>query len=106
MTGICFIGYNDPTRRIVFLLAPLGIKVLVISFFMWSGVHRLHVLTSGKDASDFIAQQGIIVIRRQRNRVATFAIFMVLSTFLVFCFEIYAMMKKPLLEKALREDLL
>lgn len=87
LSGICFVGYKNPKMRAGFLLAPLGLDLLIGGVFLTHGMVTLCRLR--RSNPNFLSSRAAHKIKETIVRVGIFAVISFLTVFTTFACHVY-----------------
>lgn len=87
LSGICFVGYKNPKMRAGFLLAPLGLDLLIGGIFLIYGMITLCKLR--KSNPNFLSSRAAHKIKETIVRVGIFSVISFLTVFITFACHVY-----------------
>lgn len=104
MYGICFVGFYDPTSRILLVFIPIGFACALILFYIFRGTHCLFSVSLS--SSDFISAEGNAEIKSNAVRATIFSLLTIVLLGTGFYVQINSIRSQPTFDNSLRESFL
>ncbi|EDO45534.1 predicted protein, partial [Nematostella vectensis] len=104
ISGICFVGYKNPSMRAGFLLAPLGLDLVIGGMFLAKGLFTLFKLR--KSNPNFLSNRASIKIKETIMRVGFFAFVAFAFVFITFACHVYEYYNQERWERSYRAFLM
>ncbi|XP_033097394.1 smoothened homolog [Anneissia japonica] len=101
VSGICFVGYKNLNYRAIFLLAPIGIALVIGAFFLINGLMTLCGLQRG--GHSLLNEKASARISRTIARIGVFAVLAFSFIFISFACHLYEFTNQEAWEKGFRD---